>query len=88
MLKVQFGILWTCPRTREMLNMLNMLKVSPNYEPQGLIARKTQSTKNGKMGDPSFLDGHPQKKQGKTANLEKKGESLFCPPFLRITSIP
>ena len=33
MLKVQFGILWTCPRTQETLNTLNMLKVSPNYEP-------------------------------------------------------
>ena len=52
MLKVQFGILWTCPRTREMLNMLNMLKVSPNYEPQGLIVRKTQKIEKG--GIPHF----------------------------------
>ena len=69
MLKVQFGILWTCPRTQETLNTLNMLKVSPNYEPHGLIVWETFNIFN--MFNIFWVLGHVHHFKGAMFNISQ-----------------
>ena len=69
MLKVASPFRLTWPKTREMLNMLNMLNVSPEIGPSRLIAQKTFNMFN--MFNISRVLGHVKRKGEATFNISR-----------------